>query len=168
MRSDSLSRVKNAAFESERLFYRGITREDAAQIVEWRSNRRIIRFFRSKLPLSMETHLAWFEKYRSDATRFDFLITEKATNQKIGIVGLQNLSEKSADISYLVGLPSQGRGFGTEAIRAMSTYAFEHLELQRLDAVILAENSASKKAAVRAGFRLYSRIYRLEKPEGTR
>jgi ribosomal-protein-alanine N-acetyltransferase len=160
-----LSRDKNASFESDRLLYRGITWEDAAQIVEWRSNRQIIRFFRSKIPLSMETHLTWFEKYLGDATRFDFMIFEKATGRKIGTVGLQNLSGKSADISYLVDTPSQGRGFGTEAIRAISAYAFEHFKLRKLDAVILTGNSASRKAAERAGFHLYSRTYRLAKPE---
>ncbi|WP_411676359.1 GNAT family N-acetyltransferase [Caproicibacter sp.] len=165
MISDSLSRDKSACFESDRLLYRGITWKDAAQIVEWRSNGQIIRFFRSKIPLTMETHLAWFEKYRDDATRFDFMITEKATGRKIGIAGLQNLYGKSADVSYFIDPPSQGRGFGTEAIRAISAYGFEHFRLQSLNAVILVGNSASQKAAERAGFQLYSRIYRLEKPE---
>lgn len=164
LNSDSLARDKNACFESDRLLYRGITWEDAAQIVAWRSNGQIIRFFRSKIPLTMETHLAWFEKYRDDATRFDFMVTEKASGRKTGIAGLQNLCGESVDVSYFIDPLSQGRGFGTEAIRAISAYAFEHFKLKKLEAVILTGNCASQKAAEQAGFLLYSQTYRLEKP----
>lgn len=165
MNSDYLSKYKSAFFESPRLFYRGIALEDAAEIVGWRSNGQILRFFISKTPITMERHLAWFEKYLTDPTRFDFIMIEKATNQKIGTVGLQNLFGTAADISYLLDIKSQGVGFGVEAIRAMSTYAFEYLKLQRLSAVILAGNSASKKAAERAGYSLYSQTYMLKNPE---
>lgn len=165
MNLDYLSKYKSAFFESARLFYRGITLDDAEKIVEWRSNEQMIRFFISKTPITMEKHLAWFEKYLTDTTRFDFVIIEKETGQKIGTVGLQNLFGTAAEIAYQIDVKSQGKGFGAEAIRAMSTYAFKHFKLQRLAAVILAENSASKKAAERAGYRPYSQTYLLEKPE---
>lgn len=164
MTLDCLIRDKNAFFESARLRYHGITPDDAAKIVEWRGDRRIYRFFLSRAPVTMEEHLAWFRKYLTDASRFDFMVTEKASGRKVGTVGLQNLSGASADLSYLIDVGSQGLGFGSEAIRAMSAYAFEHFGLQNLSAVILVGNSSSVGAAERAGYRLFSQTYRLERP----
>lgn len=164
MNSDFLS-DKNAVFESQRLVFRGISAEDAAKIVEWRSNGKIVRYFFDKTPLTMEKHLKWFESYLRDRTRYDFIITEKINGEKAGTVGLQNLNGNSADISYLINTDLQGKGYGTEAIRAMSSYAFEHFNLKTLTAVILTDNAASRKAAERAGYRLYSQTFILIKPE---
>lgn len=165
MNPNYLKKNKDDSFESERLFYRGITLEDASEIVEWRSNRQILRYCRNHLALTMEGHLAWFKKYLTDATRFDYMILKKATGQKIGTVGLQNLCGTEGEISYLIDIQSQGIGFGSEAIRAMSAYAFDHFKLKRLSAEILVGNSASVRAAQHAGYQFYSQIYILDKQE---
>lgn len=165
MSADFFKKYKNASFESERLLYRGITLDDAAQIVKWRSNSQIYRYFFHNSPITMQSHLTWFQKYLTDAARYDFLITKKGTDQRIGIVGLQNLHGAVSDISYLIDVQFQGLGFGTEAIKAMSTYAFDNFELQSLFSVIRTENLASIKAAKYAGYQLYSQTYRLTKLE---
>lgn len=162
---DYLKNHKNASFESARLLYCGITLDDAPKIVKWRSNSQIYRYFIHHSAVTMEGHLTWFQKYLTDETRFDYMITEKETDQKIGIVGLQNLHGTTGDISYFINVQSQGKGFGSEAIKTMSTYAFEDFKLQGLSAVILAENLASIKAAKYAGYQLYSQTYRLNRPE---
>lgn len=165
MNPNYLKKNKNATFESARLFYRGIMLEDASKIVEWRSNRQIFQYCRNHSALTMEGHLAWFKKYLTDTTRFDYMILEKATGQKIGTVGLQNLCGTAGEISYLIDVQSQGMGFGSEAIRAMSAYAFDHFKLKRLSAEILVGNSASVRAAQHAGYKFYSQIYVLNKQE---
>lgn len=165
MNADSLNKQKNASFESERLLYRGITLQDALQIVKWRSNKKIYRYFFHNAPITLEEHLSWFQKYLTDATRFDYIITEKATNQKVGIVGLQNLHDIAGDIAYLIDVHTQGKGFGSEAIQAMTAYTFENWKLKSLSAVILAENTASIKAAKHAGYQLYSHTYRFNRPK---
>lgn len=150
---DSIISLKRAVFESPRLSYRGIAKEDAEMIVLWRSNEHIYRFFYNPQPITMEAQLDWFENYLGDETRLDFIISEKETGQKLGIVGLQNIKHSTADISYMIGEEkAQGNGFGSEAITAISAFAFERLNIDSLNAVIHMKNIASQKAARKAGY----------------
>lgn len=83
------------------------------------------------------------------------------------IVGSINLSQifqggfKSAYMGYQVGSPFACRGYMTEAIQLVLSYAFNGLNLHRLDANIQPHNTASIALVKRAGFRNegYSRGY---------
>jgi pseudaminic acid synthase len=145
--------LKQASFESKRLIFRGILREDAKNIVQWRSDEQNYHYFFNPVPVQMDTHLLWFEKYLNDDTRFDFIIIEKETNREIGTVGLQNITDKSADISYMIGeIDAQKKGYGSEAIRALSSFSFNNLNLESINAVVHIKNIASQKAAQKAAY----------------
>ena len=49
------------AFISERLSFRSITVEDTREIVKWRSDPDIIRYFKNPRPLTIEEHLKWYQ-----------------------------------------------------------------------------------------------------------
>ncbi|MBK7406291.1 MAG: GNAT family N-acetyltransferase [Phycisphaerales bacterium] len=61
------------------------------------------------------------------------------------------------DVNWWLVAEAQGRGFATEALRALLTHAFgdlpEGLGLHRVLAGIQAENEASRRLATRVGFR---------------
>ena len=81
--------AKNVAeLESERLILRGITEDDAPEIVEWRSDPQAYKFFRSPHRITMDEHLAWFRNnYLSNDNRFDWMCFEKSSGSKIGVFG---------------------------------------------------------------------------------
>lgn len=81
--------AKNVAeLESERLILRGITEDDAPEIVEWRSDPEAYKFFRSPHRITMDEHLAWFRnRYLSNDDRFDWMCFEKSSGSKIGVFG---------------------------------------------------------------------------------
>ena len=93
---------KNYSFKSERLVFRGITREDADVIVAWRSNPANYRNFLNAKPITKEDHLKWFEGYLTNPARFDFLILEP-DGKPIGTCALSDITEDSCEISYMIG-----------------------------------------------------------------
>lgn len=58
----------------------------------------------------------------------------------------------SASLGYWLGVGATGRGLMTEALEAVTAYAFETLNLSRLEAACLPENGPSRRLLLRCGF----------------
>ena len=152
--------AKDYSFESERLRFRGIEERDAEAIVAWRSDPANYRNFLDPRPITLESHLAWFSRYLGDPTRFDFLVEDREGNA-VGTCGLSNINGDACEISYMVGaVEARGRGYATEAVRALSEVAFRELDVKHVDARVLAHNEASMRVAAGGGFSEHERIFR--------
>lgn len=70
-----------------------------------------------------------------------------------GGVGLIRLSrdENTAEVGYWVAAPARGKGYATEAARAMAEYAFR-VGLLRVELLAATGNLPSQRVAVNAGF----------------
>ena len=154
---------KRASFASERLFFRGIARDDAELIVSWRSDPENLANFFDQRPPTMESHLAWFERYLRDPSRLDLIILD-GEGRRIGTVTLSAIGEGSCEVGYLIGDRSaRGQGYATEAVRAACRYAFDVLGVERVDARIRPGNAASERVAAAAGFEELERVFGLER-----
>jgi len=97
----------------------------------------------------------WFLKTRYERY-FSFVARERQSN---AIVGLINFSEivgsnsQRADTGYYGMARFAGRGLMTQALRTAVHYAFDHLNLHRLEANIRPENIRSSALVQRVGFR---------------
>ena len=58
-----------------------------------------------------------------------------------------------ASLGYWIGAPFRGRGYATEAARAMLAVGFDMLDLQRIDAHYLAGNDASGRVMENIGMK---------------
>lgn len=71
-----------------------------------------------------------------------------------GGVGLRIEREHSrAELGYWIGLPHWGKGYATEAAKALVQYGFEILGLHRIFACHFARNSASARVLLKVGMR---------------
>jgi len=158
-----MSLAKDYCFTSERLRFRGIEVHDAEDIVRWRSNPENYKNFLDPRPITLESHLAWFERYLGDSTRYDFLI-ENNEGFPIGTCGLSAIAENSCEISYMIGDASaRGKGYATEAVMALSEVAFRELGVQFIEARILPHNDASTRVVTKCGYDEVERVYKLSK-----
>jgi RimJ/RimL family protein N-acetyltransferase len=73
----------------------------------------------------------------------------------IGVVGLHGVDRdrQSAELGYWIGVPWWGRGYATEAARAVVRYGFDELGLHKIHAHYLTRNLASGKVLERIGMR---------------
>ena len=69
----------------------------------------------------------------------------------IGMVGLDR-SKPAAELGYWIGVDYWGRGYATEAARAMIDYAFEEFDIDAIHAGARVINPASRKILEKCGF----------------
>jgi len=81
-------------------------------------------------------------------------LAKRADDALIGTVTLINLSfdNRRAEIGYALGRGHWGNGYMHEALQGLLNYAFEVLDLHRLEADVDPRNSASIRTLERLGF----------------
>ena len=98
-------------------------------------------------PLSMKTQELWFEKSISDSSTIRLIIEIRSTNEVIGVTGLWNIDWKNRTAYTGIMLSNNNKfrlkGYGTDAVMALMKYAFEELDLRRLDSDIIEYNNPS-------------------------
>lgn len=98
-----------------------------------------------------------FDLEQAEAGRcFRFLLVQPRHPGKIiGLAGLNEIVRgafQSCFISYKIDHTLWGRGCGSEAIACGAEWAFRALGLHRVEANIMPRNTASRRAAAKAGF----------------
>ena len=96
-----------------------------------------------------------------DPYNYLFAIIEMATQQHIGNIkiGPINFHHQHAEISYFIGEKTAwGKDYATEAIHLVTAFAFQTLQLHRLQASTYASNRGSQRALEKAGFTLEGRL----------
>jgi len=89
---------------------------------------------------------------------FAFAILDLDDDDRIiGRVTLANVTRgpwQNATLGYWVDASVGGRGHATRAVRLALRFAFEHAGLHRVQPAIVPRNAASRRVALKAGFRL--------------
>ncbi|MBX3050958.1 MAG: GNAT family N-acetyltransferase [Caldilineaceae bacterium] len=93
------------------------------------------------------------EGYRSEED-FQWGIERKADGALLGTCSLFSFNRPSrrCEIGYALGRPYWGQGYMGEALQALVAYAFDTLDLNRLEADIDPRNNASARTLERLGF----------------
>jgi RimJ/RimL family protein N-acetyltransferase len=81
-----------------------------------------------------------------------FRIVEAATDEVIGGVNLRFGDHDIAEVSYFLRASARRRGLATRAVRLVSRWAFDELEIERIELRVHPENEPSRRVAERAGF----------------
>jgi ribosomal-protein-alanine N-acetyltransferase len=95
---------------------------------------------------------------------YAFLILTAHDDRLVGGAALTNIQRgitQSASVGYWLGRPYLGRGYMTDAVRAIADFSFEHLRLHRLEAATQPANEPSIRVLERSGFERegYAREY---------
>jgi RimJ/RimL family protein N-acetyltransferase len=75
-----------------------------------------------------------------------------ADDTLIGMAGFATLRGAHPEIGYWLGVPYWGRGYATEAARAVIDHAFSGCELELLEAGARVSNPASRRVLEKCGF----------------
>ncbi len=111
-------------------------------------------------PSTRAAQEAWFTRHESLEGDIQFAI-ETLEGQHIGFSGLMEIDDRNgtAVCGTLMGDPrSWGKGYGTDAARLRSRFAFEGRGLRQLRSQVFASNERSLKMLRRVGFEEYGRL----------
>jgi ribosomal-protein-alanine N-acetyltransferase len=102
------------------------------------------------------SRLSQVERDRAAGTSFRFLVLEAGELAgEISITNVVRRAFQSANLGYWIAGERCGRGVATAAVAAACTFAFEELELHRLEAGTLLHNIASQIVLDRNGFHAF-------------
>ena len=101
--------------------------------------------------------LAWVERQlarHDEGAGFSFTIVERATGAAVGSCGLwlRELPEGRASAGYSLVPSARGRGLATDALRALTAFAWTVPGLHRVALRVEPANTASLRVAERAGY----------------
>jgi RimJ/RimL family protein N-acetyltransferase len=100
------------------------------------------------------TWLARYERGHEDRSRAGFAIVDEADGAFLGLIALVQIDRegREAEAGYIVAPQARGRGIAARALRLLTDWALQELELERVELRITAGNVASERVAERSGF----------------
>lgn len=139
--------------ETDRLIIRPMTVLDVPSLKTWMPDRSIYTYW-GKKPSKGEMHPELlFEKTERQTKSFHLGISEKGNNEVIGDLWVYLIeNDRMAQIAIRLSKDKQGRGYGTEALSAMTRFCFENTELQRLWAQVDVRNIVSSRMLEKCGY----------------
>lgn len=143
--------------ETERLFLREITEDDAEDIFTCFSQDIVTKYYGQETLESLEQakmFVEFFAKSYHEKSGIRWGIERKGSKGLIGTIGfnLWSPKHKRAEIGYEIQPKYWRKGYATEAISRVFLYGFEELELNRIGAVVFIENKASNELLIKMGF----------------
>ena len=142
---------------------------DAESLVRHANNVQIWRNLHDAFPFPYTRKHAdeWVKSAATlwPATLFAITVEGKAVGG-IGFHAEKDVHRRTAVIGYWLGERYWGRGIATEAVRAMSDYAFRNFDFIRLQAFVFEWNDASRRVLEKAGYTQEARLRRHCTKEG--
>ncbi len=121
----------------------------------WANDPELMRLMDRAQPVSEAEHDAWFQSIHHRGDCAYFAIETSDASEHVGNIWLWAIDRRhrKAELRVVVGsAAARGRGMGAEAIDLLCRHGFERLNLHRIYAYVLANNSPARRAFERAGF----------------
>ncbi len=142
---------------AQRVRLRPLVRADIPALVTQANDRTIARLMPPiAYPYSSDHARRWVNKAQRLARQdreAHFAVERIDRAGLIGVVGIKNLNlqSRNGELEYWAGRRYRGKGYTSEALTLLLTYAFQDLRLHRVYAVILSSNVPSVRLAERCG-----------------
>jgi RimJ/RimL family protein N-acetyltransferase len=147
----SRRKTSSCVLETERLILRKPTLADVNAIAQLANDRRVAENTRRlPHPYSRDHAVQFICATASDKSDTVFLIEHDLA--PIGIVGVDWRQPDAPELGYWLGVEHWGRGFGTEAARAMIDFSFEEFDAVQLISGARVSNPSSRNILEKCGF----------------
>ncbi|WP_211749267.1 GNAT family N-acetyltransferase [Paenibacillus sp. Marseille-Q4541] len=143
--------------ETQRLFLREITMQDAIPIYSYLSLDEVTRYYGRESMESLEQAeeiVALFDTNYRDKRGIRWGIERKDTGQFIGTVGFHSWvpRHRRAEIGYEIHPDHWRKGYASEAIREAIAFGHDTMNLSRIGAITFIDNEASGQLLLKLGF----------------
>ena len=124
----------------------------------WAQDPDTIRFNESRYPPSLQAMPPRAEPHPTyDHARL--AVVDRESGALVGDVALHTMDPESRSgfIGLLIGPEHRGRGYGTDATRAICRFGFDMMNLNRVELDVIASNERALHVYAKAGFRVEGR-----------
>ena len=141
------------AIETERLMIRPMCVGDVPALKEWLTDPSIYTYWGKGPSKAEKNPQLLFEKEEKPTKSFHLGIEEKTSGKVIGDLYVYLIeNDRMASVAIRLSPSCQGKGYGTEALSAMTKFCFENTELKRLWTEVDTRNIASQKMLEKCGY----------------
>lgn len=141
--------------QTPRLILRPFAPADAPELHRIYHAEGVLRYFPVAGPPSLEKVERFVTRQAEHWEKHGYgnwAVQPKDADGLIGWAGLQYVSElQETEVGFLFDRPQWGKGFATEAALAALEFGFRQRELDRIIALVFAENLASRRVIAKCG-----------------
>jgi RimJ/RimL family protein N-acetyltransferase len=140
----------------EKVRLRPIERTDVDALLPWVNDPEVTRTLLIYRPMTREAEIEFIAQLAKSEQDVALGIVLKATDRLIGATGLNQVDTRSRQCQFGIFIGDKaewGKGYGTEATRLITGFAFETLNLNRVWLHVTAENAAGIRAYEKVGYR---------------
>lgn len=135
---------------------RPICEHDTENIIKWRNNPSVRKFFIDQNLVTAEIHKRWLENYVYKKIVYQFIIHNGTEKRDVGSIFLRDvdLVNKTAEYGIFIGEDDQrGKGIAYLASKEILDFGFNELKLDKIMLRVLKENEVAIKSYERIGFK---------------
>ncbi len=142
--------------ETSRLYLRKMTKKDSADMYEYSKLEEVTRYLLWD-PHESETYTYKYLSYLQSRYRsgdfYDWAVVWKQNNKMIGTCGFTSfhLESNSAEVGYVLNPDYWGCGIAPEAVNAVLEFGFINLNLHRIEARYMVDNTRSRSVMEKVG-----------------
>ena len=134
---------------------RPITMDDIDNLLEWFNDPEVCQFITRRLPMQKESEEEWIISLgKRQDTNVTFMMETTDTQEALGTIGLGfRWIHRRAGFGIAIGNKEHwGKGIGTEATNLILDYAFNTLNLRKVNLEVLANNPRAIRCYEKCGF----------------
>lgn len=140
--------------DTGRLTLRPMCAKDVPALKEWLPDPSIYTYWGKGPSKAEKNPELLFEKAEKPTKSFHLGIEEKASGKVIGDLYVYLIeNDRMASVAIRLAPACQGKGYGTEALSAMTNFCFSNTELKRLWTEVDIRNIPSQKMLEKCGYK---------------
>ena len=141
----------------ELVHLRAPERADIETFLRWFNDADVVRNLAMYAPLSRAAEESWFERMLASqgSTDYHWVVCIADDSRPIGTAGLHFIDHRNGTAEFGIALGEKeewGKGYGTDALRAVCDFGFGELRLDRIGLYVYAGNDRGRRAYEKAGF----------------
>ena len=142
--------------ETPRLILRRLQKSDVADMYEYARIPEVTEYLLWEAHPDIEytaSYIASVQRYYKNGQYFDYAVILKEEDKMIGTCGFARVDDlnRCGEIGYVLNPAYRGRGYASEAARALMKMGFTELGLHRIEARYMVKNTASRRVMERCG-----------------
>ncbi|TSC69945.1 MAG: GCN5-like N-acetyltransferase [Parcubacteria group bacterium Gr01-1014_46] len=154
-----MSTEKIVFLSGKKTILRPVFREDIPYLLKWINDPDVRQFVASIFPTTQKFEEDWVDGLGKDKDNI-VVVIETKEGKPIGLMGLHRIDwvNRLATTGALIGDKEYwGKGFGTDAKMALLDYAFNTLNLNRINSDVIAFNERSLNYSLHCGYQVEGR-----------
>jgi [ribosomal protein S5]-alanine N-acetyltransferase len=148
--------MQQPSFKTQKLQLRTVQASDKEFILKGLSDKRVTEFYAVHFNdlEEVQEQMDYYDDLVQNGTGIWWVFSHLNEDKLIGACGLSNLDKehKKAEIGFWLLPGFWGKGYMPEAAHAVINYCFDHLNLNRVEAIVEGGNTASEKVLQKLGF----------------